>query len=190
MPGNEPVDDDRIQRARAAGAGVVKRTPILTSATIGNRVGGTVVLKAENLQRTGAFKIRGAMAKLSELGREASFRELHCGDRPDGRDELIAGNVRASCLQFRYRVGNRKDMFEWRMPAGSIADKNNVIVRIDDAGDHRLPLQVHGPNVGRRGGCIPHFSKSAIANDNLGNDAVGCIHRMDPAVDEGDREAG
>jgi threonine dehydratase len=68
MPGNEPVDDDRIRRARAAGAGVVKRTPILTSATIGDRVGGAVVLKAENLQRTGAFKIRGAMAKLHELG--------------------------------------------------------------------------------------------------------------------------
>ena len=32
------------------------------------RFGGKVVLKAENLQRTGAFNIRGAMNKLSQLG--------------------------------------------------------------------------------------------------------------------------
>jgi threonine dehydratase len=64
----EPVSDERIERARQAGANVVKRTPILTSTTISGRVGGHVVLKAENLQRTGSFKIRGAMAKLSELG--------------------------------------------------------------------------------------------------------------------------
>jgi len=39
--------------------------------------------------------------------------------------------------------GNRKDMFEWRMPAGSIADKNNVIVRIDDTGRDDLALAVY-----------------------------------------------
>ncbi len=71
MPGTEPVDDERIEQARRAGTSVVKRTPVLTSTTISEHVGGRVVLKAENLQRTGSFKIRGALAKLSELGAAA-----------------------------------------------------------------------------------------------------------------------
>jgi threonine dehydratase len=40
----------------------------LRHVTLSNDIGGNVVLKAENLQRTGAFKIRGAMNKLAALG--------------------------------------------------------------------------------------------------------------------------
>jgi threonine dehydratase len=40
------------------------------SETLSRRVGRTVWLKAENLQRTGSFKVRGAVNKLSLLGRE------------------------------------------------------------------------------------------------------------------------
>src|SRR3954466_1340483 len=57
-----------IARARAAVADVVRRTPVLPSATLSERTGRPVVLKAENLQRTGSFKIRGALAKLDALG--------------------------------------------------------------------------------------------------------------------------
>ena len=60
------VDD--IRRAAQAGAGIVRETPVLSSRTLSERAGGTVVLKAENLQRTGSFKIRGALAKLAALG--------------------------------------------------------------------------------------------------------------------------
>jgi threonine dehydratase len=49
-------------------AGVVKETPVLSSRTLSERVGGTVVLKTENLQRTGSFKLRGALNKLAALG--------------------------------------------------------------------------------------------------------------------------
>ena len=52
----------------AAGAGVVRETPVLTSQTLSGRCGSTVVLKAENLQRTGSFKLRGALAKIAALG--------------------------------------------------------------------------------------------------------------------------
>ncbi len=61
-----------IEDAFGAGRGVVKHTPITTSAAISERVGGEIVLKAENLQRTGSFKIRGAMSKLSALGDDAA----------------------------------------------------------------------------------------------------------------------
>ena len=63
-----PIDSADIVAARRAGAGVVKRTPITESLTLTERFGGNVVLKAENLQRTGSFKIRGAMNKLASLG--------------------------------------------------------------------------------------------------------------------------
>ena len=49
-------------------AAIARRTPILSSRTISERAGGVVALKAENLQRTGSFKIRGAAAKLAALG--------------------------------------------------------------------------------------------------------------------------
>jgi threonine dehydratase len=63
-----PIDSEVIAAARLAGIGVVKRTPITDSATLSERYGGNVVFKAENLQRTGSFKIRGAMSKLASLG--------------------------------------------------------------------------------------------------------------------------
>jgi threonine dehydratase len=61
------VDPDAIRRAREAGAAVVKHTPVVSSVTLSDMVGGTVALKAENLQRTGSFKIRGAMNKVASL---------------------------------------------------------------------------------------------------------------------------
>ena len=50
---------------------IVTHTPVAPSAHLSERYGGSVVLKAENLQRTGAFKIRGAMNKLATLGESA-----------------------------------------------------------------------------------------------------------------------
>jgi threonine dehydratase len=41
---------------------------VLSSRTLGERCGGTIALKTENLQRTGSFKLRGALAKLAALG--------------------------------------------------------------------------------------------------------------------------
>src|SRR5205823_11559648 len=64
---SEPSADD-IARAARAGEGVYRETPVLSARTLSERVGATVVLKAENLQRTGSFKIRGAIAKLTALG--------------------------------------------------------------------------------------------------------------------------
>ena len=67
-----------IERAARAGEGVVKETPIVTTRTLSERAGTRVVLKAENLQGTGSFKLRGAMAKLAALG-DASAAGVVCG---------------------------------------------------------------------------------------------------------------
>src|SRR5215217_569706 len=66
-----PVTLDDIRAARGVTATVAKQTPIISSIALSARRGGDVVLKAENLQRTGAFKIRGAMNKVASLGERA-----------------------------------------------------------------------------------------------------------------------
>ncbi len=66
------VELDDIRTARGVIAEVVKHTPVISSLTLSAGIGGNVVLKAENLQRTGAFKIRGAVNKVSSLGDAAS----------------------------------------------------------------------------------------------------------------------
>ncbi len=43
------------------------RTPLLISEDLNAAVGGTVLIKAEPLQRTGSFKFRGAFNRLSQL---------------------------------------------------------------------------------------------------------------------------
>ena len=58
---------DGPAKARAAIAGVVRETPVLVSWTLTERWGGSVVLKAENLQRTGSFKLRGALNRVTNL---------------------------------------------------------------------------------------------------------------------------
>jgi threonine dehydratase len=57
-----------IEQARERLAGVARVTPVYRSETLSRLAGREVHLKAENLQRTGSFKIRGAVVKLSMLG--------------------------------------------------------------------------------------------------------------------------
>jgi threonine dehydratase len=56
-----------IQEARERLHGIAEQTPIYLSETFSRRAGREVRLKAENLQRTGAFKVRGAVNKLATL---------------------------------------------------------------------------------------------------------------------------
>ncbi len=65
-------DLDDIRAAQSVIAETVKRTPVISSLTLSSDIGGNVVLKAENLQRTGAFKIRGATNKIASLGDDAA----------------------------------------------------------------------------------------------------------------------
>lgn len=60
-----------VRAAREDITPLARRTPMVSSAALSDLTGSSVVLKAENLQRTGSFKIRGALAKLASLGRDA-----------------------------------------------------------------------------------------------------------------------
>ncbi len=64
-----PTIDD-IQGARDALRGVSIYTPMEGARWLSTLAGGPVKLKAENLQRTGSFKIRGAYLRMSRLSAE------------------------------------------------------------------------------------------------------------------------
>ena len=64
--------------ARANVDPFVHRTPLLVSRSLEAETGLEVRLKAEMLQRTGAYKIRGALNKLSLLGEEERARGVVC----------------------------------------------------------------------------------------------------------------
>ena len=93
-----PADDDvvplptldDIETARQVLRGVSVYTPMEESRWLSALAGGPVLIKAENLQRTGSFKIRGAYTKLSNLSSE----------------ELAAGVVAAS-------AGNHGQAVAW-----------------------------------------------------------------------------
>ncbi|MGI9221711.1 MAG: threonine ammonia-lyase [Woeseiaceae bacterium] len=61
-----------IEAAAQRIRGVAVATPLIKSTVLDDRLGGAVVFKPENLQRTGSFKIRGAYNLLSQLTPEAA----------------------------------------------------------------------------------------------------------------------
>ena len=63
------IDDVRAARARIGTLAL--RTPLLTHPALDVVAGGRVLLKAENLQRVGAFKFRGAYNKIAQVDRAA-----------------------------------------------------------------------------------------------------------------------
>ena len=65
---------DLIREAQARIAGRVHHTPVVTSRSFNQVAGREVWFKCENLQRAGAFKIRGATNKIQALTDEAKKR--------------------------------------------------------------------------------------------------------------------
>ncbi|MCH7858032.1 MAG: pyridoxal-phosphate dependent enzyme [Gemmatimonadetes bacterium] len=58
---------EHLQEAQARISGSLHRTPVVSSRTLSERVGRPVFLKCENLQKTGSFKVRGALNLILEL---------------------------------------------------------------------------------------------------------------------------
>jgi threonine dehydratase len=72
--GMDLVNVDRILAARDLLADVVRRTPVEQARDLRRLHGGEVLLKCENLQRTGSFKIRGAYVRIHGLTQEERAR--------------------------------------------------------------------------------------------------------------------
>jgi threonine dehydratase len=63
----DTVSLEEIRRAREVVADVARDTQVIESRYLSRTAGGTIALKAENLQRTGSFKVRGALNKIASL---------------------------------------------------------------------------------------------------------------------------
>jgi threonine dehydratase len=85
-----------IERARSLNARHLHRTPMLTSRTLGERIGAQAFLKAENFQRTGSFKPRGALFAVASLTPE---------QRAKGIVTMSAGNAAAAIAYAASAVG-------------------------------------------------------------------------------------
>ncbi len=59
-PGTEPVTLEEIRKAAGRISGIARRTPVMRSGSFDRESGVQTTFKCENLQRGGAFKIRGA----------------------------------------------------------------------------------------------------------------------------------
>jgi threonine dehydratase len=81
------VTIDDVRSAAACIAPYIHRTPLFDSATLSHMTGTRLGLKAENLQRTGAFKARGALnavLRLSSEQRERGVVTLSAGNHGQG----------------------------------------------------------------------------------------------------------
>ena len=75
-----PIGIDDVHAAAERLRGVAHRTPVLTSRTLDERCGGRVFLKAENLQRIGAFKFRGAYNAVTALAPDRGVATASSGN--------------------------------------------------------------------------------------------------------------
>lgn len=98
---------EMIQEAREALSGIARRTPLDPTP----RLGGNIYIKAENLQLTGAFKLRGAYNKMRSLTREEAER---------GVIACSAGNHAQGIALSAARLGIRSVIC---MPAGAPISK-------------------------------------------------------------------
>jgi len=115
-----------IERARERLAGVARVTPVFPSETLSRLAGRPVILKAENLQRTGSFKIRGAYVKLSSL--EA--------------DRLASGVVAAS-------AGNHGQAVAWAArelgaPARIFMPQDSPMAKVDATRNYGAEVDLTG----------------------------------------------
>jgi len=83
MSASIPPAYEDVLRARDRLAGHAAVTPLISVPMLDQLTGGTVLLKAENLQRTGSFKFRGAYNALSQVPP---------ADRPKGVVACSSGN--------------------------------------------------------------------------------------------------
>ncbi|HEX3238159.1 MAG TPA: threonine ammonia-lyase [Gaiellaceae bacterium] len=115
-----------IERARERLHGVARVTPVFPSETLSRLAGRPVILKAENLQRTGSFKIRGAYVKLSSLESE----------------RLVAGVVAAS-------AGNHGQAVAWAArelgaPARIFMPQDSPMAKVDATRNYGAEVDLTG----------------------------------------------
>lgn len=93
---------DDIEAARQVIQGVARHTPMKRSTTLSQITGADFHLKLENFQRTGSFKVRGALNKIESLSAE---------ERERGVVAASAGNHAQGVAFAATKAGVRADIF-------------------------------------------------------------------------------
>lgn len=105
-----------IKQAKAKLSGIINQTPLHYSESLSHLSGNDIYLKLENLQKTGAFKIRGAFNKISSLSTEEKKR---------GVVTFSAGNHGMGTAYSARALGIRATVV---VPENPIPAKKNAIV--------------------------------------------------------------
>src|SRR4051795_4410173 len=103
-----------IETAREVLRGVSIYTPMEESRWLSSVAGGPVLIKAENLQRTGSFKIRGAYLRMSRLSED---------EKAHGVVAASAGNHAQGVALAAQMLGIKATVF---MPAGAPIPKEKA----------------------------------------------------------------
>src|SRR5271167_536495 len=85
----------RIEEARRRLDGIIRPTPLIGSETLDRIVGAHVLLKPENLQKTGSFKIRGAYNRLMTLADDQKSRGVFAASAGNHGQALSYAATRA-----------------------------------------------------------------------------------------------
>jgi threonine dehydratase len=125
MTAARPTIED-VRQAQTRLSGVARVTPVFSSETFSRLAGRPVLLKAENLQRTGAFKIRGAYNTIAQLSTE----------------ERAAGVVTAS-------AGNHGQAVAWAareagIPATILVPESAPMAKVDAARSYGARVELAG----------------------------------------------
>ncbi len=120
-----PVALSDLQRRRQASADVVRVTPVFSARSTSARYGGDIRFKAECLQRTGSFKLRGALSKLETL--------------EPGCQEVVAGSAGNHAQALAYAARTRGIGCSVYVPTGASVSKVAAIeafgARVLDGGE-------------------------------------------------------
>jgi threonine dehydratase len=107
---------EELVAAHRASAGVARCTPVLQSSSLSEQCGGVIALKAECLQRTGSFKLRGALNKLRAI---------------DGKRGVVAGSAGNHAQSLAFAARHRGVPCEVFMPAEAPISKLEAVRNLD-----------------------------------------------------------
>ncbi len=140
-----------VRAAQQRLAGIARVTPLHPSETLSRLAGRPVLLKAENLQRTGSFKIRGAYNTLAQLSQE----------------HRAAGVITAS-------AGNHGQALAWaarelQIPATIVVPQGAPMAKVDAARGYGASVELAGEG----------FDEAVAIGDTVTFEGDVCDKRLD-----------
>ena len=135
------VELSDLHQARERIRSVVLETPTLPSTSFSRLAGGDVLLEAENLQRTGSFKIRGTLNAIAQLS--PALKEK-------GVVAASAGNHAQGVALAARELGIRSTVFMPYEP-GHLAQ---VLAQVGSLGGNVLSVEHHREGTGQQFGTV------------------------------------